>query len=78
MNMPDMGAMMKVIGAWNKFKENHPKFPAFISAVRRKGIKEDTIIAISIIDPDGEKIETNLKVMASDLELINSLVNGQM
>lgn len=72
----DMGNMMKMLGAWNAFKQNHPKFLAFCKAVYQKGIKEDTIFEIIVTTPEGEKIETSLKVKASDLELINSL--GQM
>lgn len=72
-----MKDMMKVMSAWNRFKENHPKFPAFISAVARKGVKVDSIIAITITDPDGEIIETNIKVKESDIELFKSLGQNQ-
>ena len=67
------GAIMQVMNAWNIFQGNHPKFPAFLDALKRQGIKEDSIIEISITDPRGQKIETNIKVKASDLELFNSL-----
>lgn len=67
------GAIMQVMNAWNIFQGNHPKFPAFLDALKRQGIKEDSIIEISITDPSGQKIETNIKVKASDLELFNSL-----
>jgi len=73
----NFGAMMKMMSAWNKFKTNHPKFPAFVSAVSRKGIQPDTIIAITITDPYGEKIETNIKVTESDIELFNALKDQQ-
>ena len=29
---------------WDKFRENHPKFPMFLSALQKNGIKEGTII----------------------------------
>ena len=64
---------MKFTGAWNTFKRNHPKFPAFCQAVSRKGIREGSIIEIAFITPEGEKIETNLKVKDSDLELLRQL-----
>ncbi len=64
---------MQVMNAWNIFQGNHPKFPAFLDALKRQGIKEDSIIEISITDPSGQKIETNIKVKSSDLELFNSL-----
>ena len=68
----DFGGMMKFMGAWNTFKENHPKFPAFCKAVAQRGLKEDTVIEIVVTTPDNERIETSLKVKASDLELLRS------
>ncbi|MDO4187422.1 MAG: hypothetical protein Q4D29_00395 [Lachnospiraceae bacterium] len=65
--------LMQVMAAWNTFKTNHPKFPAFIQALQAQGIEEDSIIEISVTDPDGKKIETNIKVKNSDLELFMSL-----
>ena len=65
--------IMALMGAWNQFQTNHPKFPAFIQALKAQGIKEDTIIEISVTNPDGKKIETNLKVKQSDLQLFDSL-----
>ncbi|MBO7338585.1 MAG: hypothetical protein J6U66_00795 [Lachnospiraceae bacterium] len=71
--MVDFGNMMKFVGAWNSFKENHPKFPAFCKAVAQKGLKEDTVIEIVVTTPENERIETSLKVKASDLDLLKSL-----
>lgn len=70
-------ALMQLMSAWNTFKGNHPKFPAFLAAIKNQGIKENTIIEISITDPDGKKIETNLKVTKSDLEMFDTLRNMQ-
>lgn len=72
-NIPNLGNMMAVMSAWNTFKSNHPKFPNFLKAVQKKGIPADSIIEIAITTPDGEKIETNLKIQQSDLDLINNL-----
>jgi len=68
----DFGIMMKLMGAWNTFKGNHPKFPSFCKAVQQKALKEDTVIEIIVTTPDGEKIETSLKVMESDLDLLQA------
>jgi len=70
-------ALMQLMGAWNTFKGNHPKFPAFLTALKNQGVKEGTIIEISVTDPDGKKIETNLKVNKSDLDLFESIRNMQ-
>ena len=66
----NIGNIMKITGAWNTFKSNHPKFPAFCQAVSR--------IEIAITTPEGEKIETNLKVKDSDLELLKQLSELKM
>ncbi len=70
-----MGQMMKIMGAWNKFKSNHPKFPAFLKAVQKRGFKEDMIIEVIVTEPDGEKIETSLKLSAQDIAAIEELRN---
>lgn len=74
----NIGNIMKITGAWSTFKSNHPKFPAFCQAVSRKGLKEGSIIEIAITTPGGEKIETNLKVKDSDLELLKQLSDLKM
>ena len=72
-NTMDFGNMMKLMGAWNTFKRNHPKFPAFCRAVHAKGLREDSVVEIIVTTPEGERIETSLKVKAEDLELIRNL-----
>lgn len=72
----DMGSMMKALGAWNTFKGNHPKFPAFCKAVMKKGIREDSVIEVIVTTPEGERIETSLKIQAGDLELLRNLSSG--
>ena len=46
----NIGNMMKITSAWNTFKKNHPKFPAFCQAVSRKGIREGSIIEITVTE----------------------------
>ena len=70
--------MMKFSGLWSTFTANHPKFPKVIAAASRKGVlAEGSIIAMQITTPDGETLETNLKVTASDLELIQQIKKMQ-
>ncbi len=69
----NIAAALKLKGAWEQFTREHPKFPLFLDAVQRKGIQEGTVIAISFTDPEGQKIETNIKVTASDLQLYETL-----
>ena len=62
--------LLKIQGAWMKFTMNHPKFPAFISAVAKCGLPEGSLIEIAVTPPEGVKLETNLMVQQSDLELL--------
>ena len=70
MNIPDF---MKLKNAWNTFTAGHPKFPRFLNAVRASGIREGTVIGISVTQPDGKVIDTNIRVTAADLELLETL-----
>ena len=67
--------LMKLMGAKNKFTQNHPKFESFAKAVflGHGSIPEGTIIEISVTRPGEEPITTNLKVQQSDLELVEEL-----
>jgi len=67
--------IMALMAAWGAFQKNHPKFPAFLTALKNQGIKENSVIEISITDPEGKKIETNIKVQQSDFELFENLKN---
>lgn len=71
----DLNNMMKMMMAWNTFRKNHPKFPAFCQAALNKGLRVDSVIEIAVTTPEGERIETNLKVKQSDLDLLYSLQN---
>lgn len=76
MGIGNFGNMMKVMNAWNTFKQNHPKFPAFCSAVSKRGICEGSILEVTYISPEGEKLTTNIKVQASDIELLRQISGG--
>lgn len=65
--------IMKIRQAWTTFTGNHPKFPMFLKAVQREGIKEGTIVEVSITTPDGRRMDTNIKVTESDLQLFDTL-----
>lgn len=43
--------------------------------MRENGIPEGTIIEVTVTKPGGEPVSTNLKVMQSDLDMINELRN---
>ena len=73
--MFDLGAMMKIKGAWDTFTRNHPKFMPFMKAITADGIQEGTIIEMKVTSPQGKEYNTNLKITASDLELFAQMKN---
>ena len=65
MNIQNPAAILQMMNIWSRFQNNHPKFPKFISAVVRNGIKVTTA--------EGESFDSNLKVNADDMEMIEQL-----
>lgn len=68
---------LKIFGLWNKFKTNHPKFPAFMKAASQNALREGSIIEIGVTTAEGEKIESNIKITAADLELLEEVKRFQ-
>lgn len=73
MNMQNPAAILQMLNLWNRFQNNHPKFPKFVSAVMKDAIKEDSIIEIKVTTADGECYNSNLKVNAEDIEMIRQI-----
>ncbi|HIT40570.1 MAG TPA: hypothetical protein IAB60_00470 [Candidatus Caccovicinus merdipullorum] len=55
------------------FLQNHPKLPLFLKAVSQDGLSEGTILETTVKTPDGKEYCTNIKLTASDMELIQKL-----
>ena len=68
----NLGNLMQLKNSWATFTQNHPKFPKILQAAG-PAVKEDTLIEIKITTAEGKVIETNLKVKASDIELVKNL-----
>ena len=51
-------------------------FRRFCSAVSKRGIREGSILEVTYISPEGEKLTTNIKVQASDIELLRQISGG--
>lgn len=64
-------ALLQMKTLWQRFTDNHPKFSAFLRAAQPE-IREGSILTVSVKNPEGKVIETNLKVTASDIELIET------
>lgn len=73
--MLNPSVLFKIKGAWDTFSANHPKFPLFLKAVQQSGIREEAVIEIAVVTPEGKRLETNVKLTASDMELLEILKN---
>lgn len=65
--------LLQLKSAWERFKSNHPRFPLFLSAVSKRGIKSGTIIEFKITTPEGEDLVTNMKITQEDLSLFQEI-----
>ena len=66
-------SIMKIMGAKNRFTENHPKFVSFLNMVWGKGIEEGTIIEIRVTRPGEDMMMSNINGQQADLELLREL-----
>ncbi len=73
MNMQNPAAIFQMMNLWSRFQRNHPKFPKFISAVVKNAVKEGSIIEIRVTTAEGESYDSNLKINAEDMEMIEQL-----
>ncbi len=65
--------LLQLKSAWDRFKNNHPKFPKFLSSVYQNSMKEGTLIEFKVTDPDGQVISANLRIKEDDLALMQEL-----
>ncbi len=65
-------ALMQLKPMFDRFRERHPKFIQFFGYAG-KSISEGSLIEVSIVDPEGKKIVTNIRVDADDIALFQQL-----
>ena len=63
---PSMILQMKSM--WERFERNHPKLPRFLQVVGKDYIQEGTILEISATRADGEKVTSNIRLTAGDMD----------
>ncbi len=66
--------MMKISKLFQGFKARHPKVVSFTDAAKGK-IIQGSVLEMSITDPNGQTISTNMKVQQEDLELFAMMMN---
>lgn len=65
--------LMQLKGLWDRFTQNHPKFPLFLKAVAENGAKEGCIYEITVTTPEGQTLQSNLKLTQEDIALIEQI-----
>ncbi len=65
--------MMKIGERLKKFEADHPKVFAFGRAAAGS-MREGAVIEMSITSPEGEKITTNMRINADDVETLQILM----
>lgn len=70
----DLSMILGLKSKLETLKNNHPKFFAFLNAVKAKGVKEGSIFEIKVTTPEGEVMETAIKVTASDVQTVEELI----
>lgn len=73
--MMNPAMIFKLKNLQKQFVSDHPKFPAFLNAVRTKGLSEGTVLALSVTDPDGKVLETNIKLTKNDIDAYYEILN---
>lgn len=71
--MVNPASIMKIMNLKNKFVANHPKFVSFINYCLNGGIQEGTVIEITVAKPGEQPVTSNMKVMQSDIDIVNEL-----
>jgi len=66
-------SLIKLMNAKAIFDSNHPKFAAFLNAVFSRKLEEGTVIEFTVTRPGEEPLNANIRLKASDLELLAEL-----
>jgi hypothetical protein len=66
--------LLKIKEDLEKFRAAHPKFIMFLNNVGPAAMKEGSVLDLSVTTPEGEKYDTNIKLNADDIALINTIM----
>ena len=74
--MINPGAIMGVMKAKEAFEKNHPRFAAmFGQIISGRMVEEGSTIELTGTRPDGTKVTGNMRVQASDMEILSQLAS---
>ncbi|KAI4451973.1 hypothetical protein C823_006534 [Eubacterium plexicaudatum ASF492] len=71
--MVNPAMIFKIKSMWDEFTRNHPKLPRFFQAAVSHPLEEGTVIEMTIQRPNGDTLTSNVKLTASDLDLLDQL-----
>ena len=71
--MVNPAALLSFKKKWDEFATRHPRFVAFLGALKNQGVAEGSVIDIKVTMPNGEAYQSNIKLTPEDVELIKSL-----
>lgn len=67
--------VFKLMQMKKKFEHNHPKAVSFVQRVLLSGLLEGSVVEMSVTKPGEDKVTTNIRVTADDLEMMEELKN---
>lgn len=65
--------MIQLKASWDRFVQNHPKFPKFWKAAYKNGLAAGAVIDFKVTSADGKEISSNIKLTEDDMELIRQV-----
>ncbi|MGI6079609.1 MAG: hypothetical protein ACOYBV_01315 [Candidatus Avilachnospira sp.] len=75
LNFSQMSQLMEMKALSDRFFANHPKLMPFLKAVSDSGVREGSVIEISVKEPSGREYVTNLKITEDDMMCFEKLKN---
>ncbi len=67
-------ALLQIKPMLERFRDRHPKFVQFFGYAGNS-ISEGSVLEISITDPEGKKIVTNIRVEQDDIDLFKQVLS---
>lgn len=64
--------LMQLKGMMDQFQNNHPRITPFFEAASA-AIDEGTVLSVEMTTSEGKHLCTNIRVTASDMEMIRTL-----
>ena len=67
--------MMQLGGRLSIFRQQHPKFGAFLRDAGKDAMREGSVLEMKVTSPEGQEYVTNIKLTADDVETLRILRN---